>query len=170
MKLTIQRGDVRVEVEGEDAIKVLQHMGMLTPGNSAQHSSTHFAATKTTISAEAQTQQDRFRRFYKTLSPTPRLVLQQLAKFPEGATDVQLKESLRSHNITTLAGAMTAIVKGAKRMNMDLESVLIKETFRNRETNSYFLYRLGSVAKEFIEAEASQEMERNGRGFAGATK
>ena len=156
MPLTIRRGDVTVLVEGEDAIRVLQHLGMLapiengkptppqpTPPSPAQKTLGFFGTIK---EADA----DRFRRFYRQLTLISKQVLLNLYDAPEGLADVDLKKTLEDREVESLAGPMTGIVKGAKKVGLDVPLVLEKEKLRDRERGGYFFYKLGPLARAVL--------------------
>jgi hypothetical protein len=147
MPVIIQKGDMTITVEGEDANRLLQHVEKLLASDVRQQGQGVQTTSKT---PEDRAELDRFKRLYRSLGEKPRLVLATLFKDTEGMTDVQLRETLAAQGIKTLAGSMTAIVKGAKRVGIELGHVLEKERFRDRETGGFFVYRLGRITRDYL--------------------
>ncbi len=156
MRFTIQKGDVRVEVEaeGKEAAQLLQQL--LTPsGNGQAHllpgESHPSLSSSSDEQPELQTIETIFRQYYGYLGTPPRRVLVALFEHPQGLTDIDLKAALAKNGVTTLAGSMTAIVKGAKRLSIPVNRVLEKSERRDRQRGGYFFYKLGSLASKVMQ-------------------
>ena len=97
MKFTIQRGDVKVEVEadGPDASQLLQQL--LAPSENGH--------VNLTERSDGNSKADKVIDFFQDLGDTPWAVLMTLFEHPpEGLTDLELKKSLEAKDITSLAG------------------------------------------------------------------
>jgi hypothetical protein len=161
MKFSITRGDVRIEVDanGSEANQLLQQL-LLPPAKPTSESLPSVLNGQQTA-APATTEEDRFHRFWRSLGNLPRQVLLTLLAHPQGLSDIDLKEALHDHKITTLAGAMTAIAKGTRRMEINPKAVLVKTDRRDRQRKGWFFYTLGKLARDVLEA--MQPEEKSGK-------
>lgn len=159
MAVKIVRGDTTIIVEGEDAARLLQHVEKMFTGGAERPTATASPVQP----AQDSNEMTAFKKYYRSLGKNPRQVLAALFDAAEGMSDVQLKERLKEHGIDTLAGSMTAIVKGAKRVNLATEAVLLKDRSRDRDTGSYFFYQLGPVARAYLVEQKRLGVETNGR-------